>query len=104
MAEDELPPGYEKMEENGKKYILTPLLDSEGNETRRIKISSLRDLTVQHGKLTPRHPNGRFLGLLPNHVKAWCYKESTARQSRKVVQVREPDLGDIEVGAVDKAE
>ena len=54
--------------------------------------------------MTPRHPNGRFLGLLPNHVKAWCYKESTARQSRKVVQVREPDLGDIEVGAVDKAE
>lgn len=101
MAEDELPPGYDFKEENGKKYIWTPLLDSQGNENKRLKISSLRDLALQHGKSTPRHPNGRFLDLLPNHVKVWCYKESTAGQSREVVQCRkEPDVAALEGTAV----
>ena len=77
----ELPNGYDRMDDEGKKYIMTPLMDSEGNEQKRLKITSLRDLTLQHGKKTRRHPNGRFLDLLPSHVRAWCW----AGQSQQVV-------------------
>lgn len=77
----ELPNGYDKMDEGGKKYILTPSMDSQGNEQKRLKITSLQGLALQHGKKTRRHPNGRFLDLLPSHVRAWCW----AGQSQQVV-------------------
>jgi hypothetical protein len=63
MADDEFPPGYDFMEEKGKKYIWTPLLDSQGNDNKILKIFCLCDLALQHGKSTPGHPNGRFLDL-----------------------------------------
>ena len=88
----ELPNGYDKMDEGGKKYILTPSMDSQGNEQKRLKITSLQGLALQHGKKTRRYPNGRFLDLLPSHVKAWCWAE----QSRQVVVDEEKVLLDGE--------
>ena len=82
-GEGQLPAGFEGMEVDGKRFILTPEFDSNGNRVQRLKIPSVTKLIIQQNIKTPRYPNGRFHVLTTGQVKAWCSAKKESKGMEK---------------------
>jgi hypothetical protein len=94
-GDGQLPVGYERKEENAKKYILTPKLDGKGSEVERLKVDSVTRLTILQNKKTAKFPNGRFHDLQPGQITAWCSNKK--EKAKNKVADSSTEVDDIKV-------
>jgi hypothetical protein len=90
-GDGQLPAGYERKEDKGKKYVLTPKIDGKGSEVERLKVDSAYRLNILQNKKTPKFPNGRFHDLQPEQVTAWCGNKKRKVKDKVAENITEVD-------------
>jgi hypothetical protein len=82
-GEGELPAGFQGMEVDGRRFILTPEFNGKGERVERLKVATATRLVMLQNKKTTRYPNGRFHVLTTDQVKAWCSTRTNGKGKEK---------------------